>query len=145
VSGGALSDLLVRRMGSLKWGRRIVGLGGYLVAAIGFAAAGMMAKAFPAVLCLMLAEVGLDLATPVAWAVCLEVGGNFAGTVSAFMNTGGCSTAFLSPVVAAWIYTRFHSFDLMLMSAGAVYLLAGILWLKIDATIAVTSEEPKEQ
>ena len=28
-SGGALSDLLVRRLGSLMWGRRIVGLGGY--------------------------------------------------------------------------------------------------------------------
>lgn len=145
VSGGALSDLLVRRLGSLKWGRRIVGLGGYVVAAVGFAAAGMVAKALPAVLCLILAEVGLDLATPVAWTVCLEVGGDFAGTVSAFMNTGGCFTAFLSPVMAAWIYTRFHSFDLMLMSAGVVYLLAGILWLKIDATKPVVCAKGTNQ
>jgi nitrate/nitrite transporter NarK len=141
LTGGALSDLLVRRIGSLKWGRRIVGLGGFFVAATGFAGAGLMGKALPAVLCLMLAEVGLDLAMPVAWAVCLEVGGNFGGTVSAFMNTGACVAAFISPLAAAWIYTRFRSFDLMLMSAGVVYFLAGLLWLKIDATRVVTSEE----
>src|ERR1700748_2003022 len=46
VIGGALSDWLVRRTGSLLWGRRLVGLGGYLVAAIGFAAAGLMQRAF---------------------------------------------------------------------------------------------------
>ena len=125
VTGGALSDRLVRRFGSLKWGRRIVGLGGYLLAAAGFAAAGMMAKALPAILCLMLAEVGLDLATPVAWAVCLEIGGDFSGTVSAFMNTGSCASAFISPLAAAWVYLRFRSFDMMLMSAGVVYFLAG--------------------
>lgn len=141
LSGGALSDLLVRRLGNLMWGRRIVGLGGFLLAAIGFAAAGLVAEGGTAILCLMLAEVGLDLATPVAWAVCLEVGGNCGGTVSAFMNTGSCATAFVSPVAAAWVYTRFHSFDMMLMSAGAVYFLAGLLWLKIDATKAVNGEQ----
>ena len=134
VSGGALSDMLVRRIGSLMWGRRIVGLGGFLVAACGFVAAGFAGTATPAILCLVLAEMGLDLAMPVAWAVCLEVGGDFGGTVSAFMNTGSCATAFLSPVVAAWVYTRFQSFDIMLISAGIVYFLAGLLWLKIDAS-----------
>ena len=141
VSGGTFSDWLVRRIGSLKWGRRLVGLGGFMVAAGGFAAAGLMTKAAPAILCLMLAEMGMDLTMPIAWAVSLEIGGNYAGTVSAFMNTGSCATAFISPVAAAWIYTEFHSFDMMLMSAGLVYFLAGLLWLKIDATKTVTSEE----
>ena len=141
ASGGALSDLLVRRLGSLMWGRRIVGLGGFLIAAIGFVAAGLMVKGGAAILCLMLAEMGLDLAMPVAWAVCLEVGGNFGGTVSAFMNTGSCATAFISPLAAAWIYTKLHSFDMMLMSAGVVYFLAGLLWMNIDATRAVTRKE----
>lgn len=139
VSGGALSDFCVRRLGSLKWGRRIVGLGGYILAAAGFAGAGQMQRALPAILCLMLAEVGLDLATPVAWAVSLEVGGDFGGTVSAFMNTASCATAFLSPVIAAWIVTRFGSFNPMLLSAGAVYFLASLLWLKIDASKPVVS------
>ena len=39
VSGGALSDWLVRRTGSLRWGRRAVGMGGFLLTAVGFWAA----------------------------------------------------------------------------------------------------------
>ena len=134
VIGGALSDWLVRRTGSLRWGRRLVGLGGYLIAAIGFAAASVMQKPFTAILWLMIAELGLDLAVPVAWAACLEVGGSFGGTTTAFMNTASTISAFISPLAAAWMFVRFGSFKAMLMSAGAVYLLASFLWLKVDAT-----------
>jgi predicted MFS family arabinose efflux permease len=139
VIGGALSDWLVRRTGSLLWGRRLVGLGGYLMAAVGFAAAGVMQKPFEAILFLMLAEFGMDLSVPVAWAACLEVGGSFGGTTTAFMNTGSTISAFISPLAAAWMFTRFGSFAAMLMSAGAVYLIASLLWLKVDATQSLTS------
>jgi MFS transporter, ACS family, glucarate transporter len=134
VIGGALSDWLVRRTGSLLWGRRLVGLGGFLTAGVGFAAAGFMQRPFGAIVCLMLADFGMDLAVPVAWAGCLEAGGSFGGTVTAFMNTGSTISAFISPLAAAWMFTRFGSFQAMLMSAGAVYLIASLLWLKVDPT-----------
>ena len=79
---------------------------------------------------------------PVAWAACLEVGGSFGGTATGFMNSGSSISAFISPLAAAWLYTRFGSFDAMFMSAAAVYLISGLLWLKIDAAeplIAVAS------
>jgi MFS transporter, ACS family, glucarate transporter len=138
VIGGALSDSLVRRTGSLRWGRRLVGLAGYLMAAAGFTAAAIMQRPFAAILCLMLAEFGIDLAVPVAWAACLEVGENFGGTTTAFMNTASSISAFISPLAAAWIFTRFGSFAAMLISAGAVYLLASLLWCRVDATQAIT-------
>jgi hypothetical protein len=50
------------------------------------------------------------------------------------MNTGSTISAFISPLAAAWMFTRFGSFQAMLMSAGAVYLIASLLWLKIDPT-----------
>ena len=134
VIGGTLSDWLVRRTSSPLWGRRLVGLGGYLMAGAGFAAAAFMQGPFGAILCLMLADFGMDLAVPVAWAACLEAGGNFGGTATAFMNTGSTISAFISPLAAAWMYSRFGSFRSMLMSAGAVYLIASFLWLKIDPT-----------
>jgi ACS family glucarate transporter-like MFS transporter len=137
--GGALSDWLVRRTGSLLWGRRLVGLGGYLMTAVGFAAAAAMQTPFAAILCLMLAEFGMDLAVPVAWAACLEVGENFGGTTTAFMNTASSISAFISPLAAAWMFGRFGSFAAMLISAGAVYLIASLLWLKVDATESLTS------
>ncbi|MGC2400251.1 MAG: MFS transporter [Acidobacteriaceae bacterium] len=134
VIGGTLSDWLVRRISSPLWGRRLVGLGGYLMAGAGFAAAAFMQSPFGAIVCLMLADFGMDLAVPVAWTGCLEVGGSLAGTTTAFMNTGSTISAFISPLAAAWMFTRFGSFQAMLMSAGAVYLIASLLWLKVDPT-----------
>jgi MFS family permease len=37
LTGGLLSDWLVARTGSLKWGRRLVGFGSYTFAALGYA------------------------------------------------------------------------------------------------------------
>ncbi len=34
LMGGSVSDMLVRRLGSLRWGRRLVGLGGYLISGL---------------------------------------------------------------------------------------------------------------
>jgi MFS transporter, ACS family, D-galactonate transporter len=132
LAGGSASDLLVCRLGSLRWGRRLVGLGGYLLSGAGFAGAGLMHKPFAAVLSLIVAEVGIDLTTPVAWTVSVEIGGRSGGTVAAFMNSASSISAFISPIAAAWIFTKFQSFDAMLVSAGLVYSMAAFLWLKID-------------
>jgi hypothetical protein len=54
------------------------------------------------------------------------------------MNTASSISAFISPLAAAWIFTRFGSFAAMLISAGAVYLIASLLWFRVDATQAIT-------
>lgn len=133
VSGGALSDWLVRRTGSLRWGRRAVGMGGFLLAAAGFAAASVAEGPLAAVICLMFAAGAMDLSVPVAWAACLEAGGRYGGTATGFMNTSSSISAFISPLAAAWLFDKFGSFSAMFMSAAAVYFLAALLWLKIDA------------
>ncbi len=99
-----------------------------------------MQKPLAAILFLMLGEIGIDLATPVAWATCLDSGGRFGATIGAFMNVASCVSGMISPIAAAWVYTRFHSFDAMLISAGAVYIAAALLWLKIDPTQTLDTE-----
>jgi MFS family permease len=132
LTGGALSDWVIRRTENLRWGRRIVGLGGFMLTALGFAAAGLSQGPLAAVICLTLAAGAMDLAVPIAWAACLDVGGRFGGTTTGFMNTGSSISAMISPVAAALLFERFGSFHAMFLSAAAVYLLAGLLWLKID-------------
>lgn len=134
VSGGALSDWLVRRTGSLRWGRRSVGMMGFLLTAAGFGAASLVKGPLAAVVCLTFAAAAMDLAVPVAWAACLEVGGRFGGTATGFMNTASSISAFISPIAAAWLFDRFGSFAAMFASAAVVYFLAGLLWMKIDAS-----------
>lgn len=141
-TGGSFSDFLIRRFGSVRWGRRLVGLGGYFLSAIGFAAAGLVHTPTAAILSLIVAEIGIDLTTPVAWTVAVEIGGASGGTVAAFMNSASSISAFLSPVAAAWIFTKFHSFDAMLVSAGLLYSIAALLWLKIDAIRPLMKVKP---
>jgi hypothetical protein len=46
----------------------------------------------------------------------------------------------LSPVAAAWFFGHFGSFKSMFVSAMVVYMLAALLWLKIDPTDPVIAE-----
>jgi MFS family permease len=137
LCGGALSDWLVRRTGSLRWGRRAVGMGGFLLTAVGFAAASVAEGPLTAVLCLMFAAGSMDLAVPVAWTACLEASGRHGGTATGFMNTASSISAFISPLAAAWLFDQFGSFSAMFWSAAIVYFFAGLLWLKIDATQSI--------
>ena len=140
VTGGTLSDWLSRRSGSLRWGRRAVGLGGFLLAGIGFGAAALAHGPVTSVLLLSFAAGAMDLAVPVAWAACLEIGGSSGGTAAGFMNSASSISALFSPVAAAWFFEHFGSFRPMFVSAMVVYVLAGLLWLKIDPSRPVTTE-----
>jgi ACS family glucarate transporter-like MFS transporter len=138
VLGGALSDRIVRLTGSLRTGRRTVGLGGFLLAGAGFGAASISGTPEASVLCLSLGSGAMDLAVPVAWAACLEVGGKFGGTTTGFMNSASSLSALLSPIAAAWLFERSGSFHLMFLSAMAVYWITGLLWLAIDPARQIT-------
>ena len=140
VTGGTLSDWLARRSRSLRWGRRVVGFGGFFLAGIGFGAAALAHGPVASVVLLSFGAGAMDLAVPVAWATCLEVGGSFGGTAAGFMNSASSISALLSPVAAAWFFEHFGSFRAMFVSAMAVYMLAALLWLKIDPTRPVTTE-----
>jgi MFS family permease len=83
-------------------------------------------------ICLTLAAGALDLAVPVAWAACVDVGGRYSGTVTAFMNTAASISAFLSPIVAGWFYDSFGSFKVMFASAAVVYVVGAVVWLGVD-------------
>jgi nitrate/nitrite transporter NarK len=134
LTGGLLSDWLVARTGSLKWGRRVVGFGGYTFAAVGYALAAFSSGSLASVAFLSLASAAMDMTVPVAWATCAEVGGRFGGTTTGFMNASSSLSAMVSPLAAAWLFDRYGSFHAMFASASAVYLLAGLLWFQIDPT-----------
>ncbi len=131
LTGGALSDRLVLRFG-IRWGRRAVGMGGFFLAAAGFAVAATATGPLAAILCLAFAAGSLDLAVPVAWATCAGVGGRFGGAATGFMNTGSSISAVLSPLSGAWLANHFGSFRAMFVVATVIYIIGGLLWLAID-------------
>ena len=131
VTGGTFSDWLVRRIG-LRWGRRAVGIGGFALAALGFALAASAGDAFSAVMWMAFAQGAQDLTLPVAWAVCVDVGHRYGGTATGFMNTASSASAVISPISAAWLAARFGSFESMFWASTIVYLVGALLWFMID-------------
>ena len=143
TAGGALSDWLIRRTGNVKWSRRGIGMGGFLMAAAGFGLAALSRDALTATLCLALASGIHDMTVPVAWATVVEVGGPYGGSASGFMNMASSFSGMLSATSAAWLAATFGTFHAMLAAAAATYFIGALIWLRIDTTQTVTPADSR--
>jgi sugar phosphate permease len=99
VVGGTLTDSVYRNTGKLKFARRIVAAPAMLVSGAFLIPAAMAHSAWMAILCLTASLFFLELVISPAWAVPMDVGGEYSGTVSGVMNTAGSLAASLSPVI----------------------------------------------
>jgi len=134
VLGGLTSDALVRRIG-LKWGRRLVGITGLGLSAIFTAATALTHSKVLSIVFLALGYAGSDFMLPVAWAVCLDVGGRHSGAVSGAMNMAGhIGGAALASVAFGYLVAGFGSYDAPLIPMAAMTAVSALLWLKIDPT-----------
>src|SRR5262249_38240058 len=97
--GGGLSDALVRWTGSRRWGRSLLGLVGFILAGLCIMGMGFTTKPWQAIALLCLANLVNDVAIPVIWAVCADIGGRYVGSVSGLMNFAGAIGGFPRPVM----------------------------------------------
>jgi MFS family permease len=137
--GGFVSDALVKRWG-LRWGRRSVGIIGLGVSAMFITATMFTQDKMLSVLFLALGYAGSDFMLPVAWAVCLDVGRNYAGAVTGAMNMAGQFGSFMTAAAFGHIVTRFGSYDAPLVPMAAMTAISALLWLKIDPERQIVSE-----
>jgi len=137
--GGVIADFITRRSGSLLWGRRTVGCGGFVLGALGYGAAISVSSPWAAVACLVLASSAHDLTLPVLWATCTDAGGKFGGTSSGFVNFASCISGVTAPLAAAQLSHVFGSFNGVFYVAAALYLIGGMLWLFVDPRRSIDS------
>jgi MFS transporter, ACS family, glucarate transporter len=130
--GGIVSDWITRRTGSLLWGRRIVGAGGFLLGAAGFFTAVSTRSPEFVVACLAFASGAHDLTLPVVWATCTDLGGRFGGTAGGWMNLASSLSGMLAPVASAGLAQWFGSFHAVFWVTTSFYLAGAVLWLFID-------------
>ena len=159
--GGVLSDRYIRRTGDRKWGRRRYGMLGYALAGVCYFMAIGGKLAFPGNLWafaipLMLMGFCNDLIMAPAWAVCQDIGGKYAATVSGAMNMFGNLVGAVSGIFVTGMIMKANTLDAGLPTeriadAGyvtcfalyAVVYFAGVgLWLLIDATKPVAPDDP---
>jgi predicted MFS family arabinose efflux permease len=76
---------------------------------------------------------GLEWTVGISWAIPLDIGGDFAGSVSAVMNTLGNIGGALSAAVVTYAATR-YGWNAPFMITSALCIVAAVLYLKIDSS-----------
>jgi MFS family permease len=131
--GGRLSDWLIRRTGSRRWGRSAVAMTGLALAGVLMALVPLAGTPAAVVALLCLVSAAQDLMVPVLWSLPADIGGRHAGTVGGALNMAGGVGAFASPLIAAYL-ERSVDWNAVFLVLAASYLIAALLWLRIDAT-----------
>jgi sugar phosphate permease len=138
--GGWLSDKIWQKTGRGKFARRVVAMSGMSVAAIFMIPGALTSSAYLAVFLLACALFGLEMAVGVYWAVCLDVGHEYAGTVSGMMNSVGNIGSALSPLVFGAILQFTGSWVYPFLVASGILVVGVLLWLGVKPELSVADE-----
>jgi MFS family permease len=130
--GGLITSALSRRVG-VDRARRWVGLVSLCSAAMFMSAGLVFADARVAAAVMASAAGWVDLYLGAAWASAVEIGKEAGGGVAGLMNGASNAAAFASPVAFGWLLDRFHDWNLPLLAAVGMTLVAAGLWLKVTA------------
>jgi sugar phosphate permease len=103
TAGGLATDWLLRRTGSAKIARRSVAIVGLLGCAVFITPAALTGDAMTAVICLTISMFFLECTIGPSWAVPMDTGGKYSGTVSGMMNMAGNFGGALSPIVFGYL------------------------------------------
>ena len=130
--GGWISDLLVKRF-QLAKARRVVAVFGFLLAAVSIPPACFVNDPVLSVLLSGLAMFGFELTVGCSWALTLDIGGQFAGSIAALMNTFGNLGGATAAAVTGYIVSVYGWPAAFLVVAG-LSVVGAALFLKIDAS-----------
>lgn len=139
LAGGWASDVLARRTGNLKFARRSVAVAGFVAAASFILPAALTASAQACVWYTCIAVFALELTVGVSWAIPLDIGADYAGSVSAVMNTCGNIGGAISPALLAYLVEGQGWEAPFLVSAALCGLAAALFW-RVDATKRIFEE-----
>jgi sugar phosphate permease len=103
TAGGLATDWLLRRTGSARISRRVVAIIGLLGCAVCIVPAALTEDPYTAVFCFTASMFFLECTIGPAWAVPMDTGGKYSGTVSGMMNMAGNFGAAISPIVFGYL------------------------------------------
>ena len=130
--GGTVSDRYAKRFGNLKVARRAVALVGFLLAAVFILPATFTQNSTASVLYSCVAVFGLEVTVGVAWAIPLDIGGDYAGSVASVMNTFGNLGSAVSPVLLAYL-VGLYGWNMPFLVCSVLCLGGAMLSLGINA------------
>ncbi len=125
--GGVATDWLLKSTGSAKIGRRAVAITGLLGCAVCIVPAALTENAYVAVYCLTASMFFLEFTIGPSWAVPMDTGGKYSGTVSGMMNMAGNFGGAISPIVFGAL-VQVGSWEAPFIVAAALLVVGAAVW-----------------
>ena len=125
--GGSLSDLMFKRTGRARFARSVVAAPGFLLSGVFLIPAAMTENAWTSVLCLATSFFFLEFVIGPAWAVPMDVGGQFSGTVTGVMNMAGALAASFTPLIFGYYFGK-GSWMVPFFITSGVMLIGALIW-----------------
>jgi MFS transporter, ACS family, glucarate transporter len=131
ILGGWVTDRATAKYG-LKFGRSGVGAIAYVFAGIAMALGAMATEPIMSAIWISVSVAASMFTLGASWSVCIDIGGNHSGVVSAAMNTAGQVAGILSPIVLARIVESSSNWAIPVYIMSALFFLGALCWLLID-------------
>jgi sugar phosphate permease len=141
TAGGLATDWLLRRTGNVRLARSGVAITGLLGCAVFIVPAALTEDPYVAVGCLTAAMFFLECTIGPSWAVPMDTGGKYSGTVSGMMNMAGNIGAAISPIVFGYLAYGDKWQAPFIVAAGLLVVGAAIWAFWIDPTKAILKSE----
>jgi ACS family glucarate transporter-like MFS transporter len=135
IAGGYMSDRLSARYGR-KIGRKTISISALALASVLMFLAGFIPGKLQVFIFLSLSFGIFDLMLPGAWAICLDIGKKFGGTISGAMNTAGNIGGFVCAIAFGYLVEATGNYNFPL------YVIAGML-LTSAALFSLINPEKK--
>ncbi len=133
VSGGWLTDLVMQFTGDVRRSRRVVGIFGFVIAALGILSSILTKDPKLCVYLNWIAFAGLEVTVSVSWAIPLDIAGDYAGSAAAVMNCCGNLGGGLSSQLVPYM-VKASGWSMPLVVASALAVLGALIYTRIDAS-----------
>jgi len=137
LAGGWCTDRLARTHG-LRHARVTLGCVSFATSAALIVGSLTVPGSVPKAVLLALALASADFALSACWAVCLDIGAEHAGVVTACMNSVGNLGGLAGPIVVGYMVDTWHSWTMPLYVTAGVYAFGALAWLAIDPRRRIT-------
>ena len=131
IAGGHLTDRLTHRYG-IKTGRKALGSTSLAVSAVCMFLAAFIPGKMAVFVFLSLCFGIFDLMLPSAWALCIDLGKQHAGTLSGAMNTAGNIGGFCCGILFGELVQQSGNYNLPLYMMAVMLLISALLFAFIN-------------
>lgn len=140
LSGGWLTDQMLRVTGDVKRARRVIGVLGFVIAAVGVYASTLTKDPKTCVYLNFIAFAGAEVTVSVSWAIPLDIAGDFAGSAASVMNcAGNLGGAAFSQLVPYLV--KASGWNMPSLVASVVAVAGALIYARVDASRKVDFAE----